>query len=65
MPTLALSREWTRLPALRSSLALYRMVFGQPRQDDLIAYLLQQSCAEELQLDSSVLRIDLSPPAGK
>jgi hypothetical protein len=63
VPTLALSREWTRLPALRSSLALFRMVFGQPRQDDLLAYLLGRSSAEQLQPDLRRLQIDLSPCA--
>jgi len=41
VPTLPLSRESARLPALRRSLAVYRMVFGQPRQDDLVDYLVR------------------------
>ena len=33
------SREVTRLPRLLQSLAIYRLAFGQPRQDDLLALL--------------------------
>ncbi len=39
VPSLPLSRESARLPALRRSLAIYRMVFGQPRQEDLVEHL--------------------------
>jgi Helicase conserved C-terminal domain len=39
VPILPLSREAARLPALRGSLAVYRMVFGQPRQEDLLEHL--------------------------
>lgn len=39
VPALPLSRDHERLAALRRSLAVYRMVFGQPRQEDLLAYL--------------------------
>lgn len=59
---LPLSRDHERFNALRASLAVYRMVFGQPRQEDLITYLLetvgQSRAAQVLQ----ELRIDLSPP---
>ena len=61
VPTLALSREWDRLPAMRRSLAIYRMVFGQPRQDDLIAYLLERIPRDRLDRELHRLRIDLSP----
>jgi len=56
-----LSRESNRLPNLRRSLAVYRMVFGQPRQDDLVAYLLEQLGSDELEALSAIMRIDLSP----
>lgn len=39
VPMLPLSRENTRLRWLKRSLTLYRLAFGQPRQDDLLAYL--------------------------
>jgi hypothetical protein len=43
VPCLPLSSDRLHLEALRRSLAVYRMVFGQPRQDDLLAYLLEQA----------------------
>jgi hypothetical protein len=59
---LPLSREAGHIDALRRSLAAYRMVFGQPRQDDLVAYLLGQVPPERLTSVLEALRIDLSPP---
>jgi hypothetical protein len=47
------------------SLAVYRMVFGQPRQDDLVELLLSRLSDEERderQELVQLLRIDLSPP---
>jgi hypothetical protein len=61
VPALALSREANQLPALRNSLAVYRLVFGQPRQDDLIDFLLQQLSGEELTSRLGQLQIDLTP----
>ena len=40
VPALRFSRETDRIHGLRRSLAIYRMVFGQSRQEDLIAYFL-------------------------
>ncbi|MFT6400308.1 MAG: hypothetical protein ACJAYU_005079, partial [Bradymonadia bacterium] len=54
---LPMSREVGQLSRLKQSVALYRLVFGQPRQEDLIEYLAgvdDQSILDEL-------RIDLSP----
>ena len=58
--SLPLSTEATYLPLLRQSLAIYRMVFGQPRQDDLVAYLADKFGTET---DSGMFKfgIDLSP----
>jgi len=39
---LPFSREVEHLHKLRHSLAIYRMVFGQSRQEDLISYLLTE-----------------------
>ena len=36
---LPFSREATRLAWLKRSLTVYRLAFGQPRQDDLLEYL--------------------------
>ena len=61
VPALPLSREANQLPALRNSLAVYRMVFGQPRQDDLVEFLLRQLPRETLASRLDQLRIDLAP----
>lgn len=61
VPALPLSREVRQLQALRRSLAVYRMVFGQPRQDDLTAYLLDRFGADDLEELEPLLRIDLAP----
>ncbi|MFZ5785078.1 MAG: C-terminal helicase domain-containing protein, partial [Acidobacteriota bacterium] len=39
VPMLPLSREVTRLGALKRSLAVYRLALGQPRQEDLLEFL--------------------------
>jgi hypothetical protein len=38
------------------------MVFGQPRQDELLEYLLVNLDGEKLKLCVENARIDLSPP---
>jgi len=62
VPALPLSRELDRLRYLKYSLTLYRMVFGQPRQEDLLNYLLTHIPEAEREKMASDLRIDLSPP---
>jgi hypothetical protein len=61
VPLLPLSREVERLAQLRRSLAAYRLVFGQPRQEDLIAYLGDRVPAAALESLVQRLRIDLTP----
>lgn len=46
---------------MRRSLAVYRMVFGQPHQDDLVAYLLGRIPRDRLDQELHRFRIDLSP----
>jgi hypothetical protein len=41
VPMLPFSREVTRLAWLKRSLTVYRLAFGQPRQDDLLAHLVR------------------------
>jgi len=41
VPLIPYSREVERLECLKRSLAMYRLVFGQPRQDDLLAHLVE------------------------
>jgi len=61
VPMLPLSREIERYARLRRSVALYRMVFGQPRQEDLLQFLLTHLPAEEAERQAAELRLDLSP----
>lgn len=56
-----LSRDASRMEALRRTLAVYRMVFGQSRQEDLVSYLLTQLPQDEIATVVDQLRIDLSP----
>lgn len=58
VPLLPLSREVSALARLKRDVARYRLVFGQPRQDDLLDYL---GSVPDEKLDE--LRIDLSPRA--
>ena len=62
VPTLPLSRDTERAEVLRRALTLYRMAFGQARQEDLIDYLQQRIPKELIPAVSAELRIDLSPP---
>jgi hypothetical protein len=62
VPALPLSRDRERFAALRRSLAVYRMVFGQSRQEDLTAYLLAHLPESETERVSEELRINLEPP---
>src|SRR5207248_5677977 len=61
VPALPFSREVVRLYGLRRALAIYRMVFGQSRQEDLITYLLAQIPEGERDAIVAELQIDLSP----
>ena len=61
VPSLPLSREVEQLAALRRTLAVYRMVFGQPRQDELLDYLLGHMPEDEAAKHLKDLRIDLEP----
>ena len=57
-----MSREIEQLERLKRSLAVYRMVFGQPRQEDLAAWLEKRSTDEDFVKYRDLLRVDLSPP---
>ena len=58
--SLPFSREETRLSWLNRSVALYRLAFGQPRQDDLLA-LLDQVGDEIAPEELAQLQISLRP----
>jgi hypothetical protein len=62
VPMLAMSREIDQLERLKQSLAVYRMVFGQPRQEDLAAWLEKRATDGSFERYRRLLRIDLSPP---
>ncbi|WP_232079597.1 helicase-related protein [Mycolicibacterium parafortuitum] len=52
-----LSREDAQYERLRDSLTLYRMMLGQPRQEDMMELLKQRGVAE-----GQVAQLDLRPP---
>ena len=62
VPVFPLSRDGERLDALRRSLAIYRMVFGQNRQEDLIDFLLTEIPEDKREGFVQELQIDLRPP---
>lgn len=62
VPVLPLSREIEQLEQLKKSLALYRMVFGQPRQEDLLAWIEDRIPPDEREAMMAAMRIDLTPP---
>lgn len=60
VPTLPFSSEVARLKWLKKSVAVYRLAFGQPRQDDLLEYL--QSLSDQISPeDLDALQIRLAP----
>jgi len=61
VPCMPLSRDIERLQDLKKTLAVYRMVFGQPRQDDLVEFLKKYMDEEEISQAIQNFRIDLSP----
>jgi hypothetical protein len=61
VPALPHSRDAERFERLRRQVTLYRMVFGQPRQDDLVAYLQSSVGQDEAERLCMELRVDLSP----
>ncbi|MFO0285047.1 MAG: hypothetical protein ACK51C_02015, partial [Brevundimonas sp.] len=61
VPMLPFSREVSRLAWLKRSLTVYRLAFGQPRQDDLLDYL-QNLAGEGMEASLlSDLQIRLEP----
>ena len=62
VPALPLSRDVERFARLRNMLAIYRMVFGQPRQDELVTWLLERYGPKTVSEIAKEFRIDLEPP---
>lgn len=61
VPLLPFSREVTRLAWLKRSLTVYRLAFGQPRQDDLLDYLQWLTANGVSAEDLEELQIRLEP----
>jgi hypothetical protein len=61
LPMIPLSKDVDRAEVLRRSLAVYRMAFGQSRQDDLVQYLQRYLTDEQIKSAVAELRIDLTP----
>ncbi len=61
---LPLSRDLDRLIRLRQSLTVYRMVFGQNRQEDLLVFLNNIVDAPDRLKVFNELQINLNPPEG-
>lgn len=47
VPLLPMSRETGQLERLKKQLAVYRLAFGQPRQEDLLAFLSERGLSVE------------------
>ena len=62
LPILPLSRESKRIKSLKRSLAVYRMVFGQNRQEDMVDFLANRIPEDKIEEVSKCIRIDLTPP---
>lgn len=63
VPSYPLSRDVERFKSLKESLALYRMVFGQPRQEELLSYLARVVSPDKIPLLAEQLKISLAPQA--
>jgi hypothetical protein len=61
VPCMPMSGDRERLKDLLSTLVLYRMVFGQPRQEDLVEFLKKYMDLEEIKREIENFRINLSP----
>lgn len=66
VPMMPLSRDVIRLDHALKVLALYRLAFGQPRQEELLNNLLQREFSdEEIKIITQSLVINLSPMKNK
>lgn len=61
LPLIPLSRDVDRADGLKRSLVVYRMAFGQSRQEDLVQYLQRWLTPEQITRAVAELRIDLTP----
>ncbi|MDK1208045.1 helicase-related protein [Cronobacter turicensis] len=63
IPLLPYSREVGKLRRLKQGLALYRLAFGQPRQEDLLSSLNRNSQISEKEIAGRL--ISLKPPGNR
>jgi hypothetical protein len=63
VPTIPLSRDVERLARMNEAVGCYRMVFAQPRQDDLLAHLQRCHAPAALAQIAAEIAIDLRPPS--
>ena len=61
VPALPLSRDRAQLADLKRGLAVYRLAFGQPRQEDLVEFLRQRFSEEQITQLLEEFKIDLAP----
>lgn len=61
LPLMPFTREASIVGTLRSSVAHYRLAFGQPRQEELVATLTEVT-DPELRAALATVRVDLAPP---
>ena len=62
VPILPYSKEDPHFRRLKRMLAVYRLVFGQPRQEDLLEYLTERVSKNQQCQDLNMWRISLEPP---
>lgn len=62
VPCLPYSREILHREDLRRALVLYRMVFGQNRQEDIVGYLMGRLSNTDAERIMELCRVNLSPP---
>jgi hypothetical protein len=60
LPLTPFTREKSVIGALLSSVAYYRLAFGQPRQDELIR-IVTHDMPDELRKELAGIRVELSP----
>ena len=63
VPLYPFSKDGFHLERLLKTLMVYRMSLGQPNQEDLVKYLLQNFSEQELETYKAKLMINLSPVA--
>jgi len=62
IPLFPLSREIGHLERLKKSLVVYRSIFGQPRQEELVEFMKENLPEDEVKDMFEYAIIDLSPP---